>query len=130
MERQHGHEDSEWDAEHQARYIMTPTLNMISSDLTSAALADQLDRRVGREEAIQRTMQVLSRRSKNNPVLVGDAGVGKTAIAEGLAQRFVNGQVPDTLRDKRIVTLDVGLLTVGTKYRGDFEERLKKILEE
>ncbi len=115
---------------HQARLAMTPTLNTVSRDLTSAALADQLDPVVGREEEIERTMQVLSRRSKNNPVLVGDAGVGKTAIAEGLAQRIVHGQVPDSLRDKRIVSLDVGLLTVGTKYRGDFEERLKKILDE
>ena len=130
MSRQHGRVNSVFGAEHQARYNMTPTLNMVSRDLTSAALADQLDPMVGREEEIQRTMQVLSRRSKNNPVLVGDAGVGKTAIAEGLAQRVVEGQVPDTLRDKRIVSLDVGLLTVGTKYRGDFEERLKKILEE
>ena len=116
--------------EHQARYNMTPTLNMVSRDLTSAALADQLDPVVGREEEIERAMQVLSRRSKNNPVLVGEAGVGKTAIAEGLAQKIIREQVPDTLRDKRIVSLDVGLLTVGTKYRGDFEERLKKVLEE
>jgi ATP-dependent Clp protease ATP-binding subunit ClpC len=117
-------------AEHQARYNMTPTLNMVSRDLTSAALADQLDPVVGRDEEIERAMQILSRRSKNNPVLIGEAGVGKTAIAEGLAQRIVTGQVPDMLRDKRIVSLDVGLLTVGTKYRGDFEERLKKVLEE
>jgi ATP-dependent Clp protease ATP-binding subunit ClpC len=117
-------------AEHQARYNMTPTLNMVSRDLTSAALADQLDPVVGRGEEIERTMQILARRSKNNPVLVGDAGVGKTAIAEGLAQRIVAGQVPDMLKDKRIVALDVGLLTVGTKYRGDFEERLKKLLDE
>jgi ATP-dependent Clp protease ATP-binding subunit ClpC len=117
-------------SEHQARYNMTPTLNMVSRDLTSAALADQLDPVVGRDEEIERTMQVLSRRTKNNPVLIGDAGVGKTAIAEGLAQRIVNGQVPDALRDRRIVGLDVGLLTVGTKYRGDFEERLKKVLDE
>ena len=130
MARQQGRVNTVFGAEHQARYNMTPTLNMVSRDLTSAALADQLDPVVGREEEIQRAMQVLSRRSKNNPVLVGDAGVGKTAIAEGLAQRVVSGQVPDSLRDKRIVSLDVGLLTVGTKYRGDFEERLKKILEE
>ncbi|HKV85664.1 MAG TPA: ATP-dependent Clp protease ATP-binding subunit [Ktedonobacterales bacterium] len=130
MGRQHGRVNSIFGAEHQARYNMTPTLNMVSRDLTSAALADQLDPVVGREEEIERSMQVLARRSKNNPVLVGDAGVGKTAIAEGLAQRIVSGQAPDSLRDKRIVSLDVGLLTVGTKYRGDFEERLKKILEE
>ncbi|HEX6797577.1 MAG TPA: ATP-dependent Clp protease ATP-binding subunit [Ktedonobacterales bacterium] len=117
-------------AEHQARYNLTPTLNSVSRDLTSAALLDQLDPVVGRDEEIERTMQVLSRRSKNNPVLVGDAGVGKTAIAEGLAQRIVAGTVPDALKEKRIVSLDVGLLTVGTKYRGDFEERLKKVLDE
>ncbi len=128
--RRHGRVTEAFGIEHQARYAMTPTLNTVSRDLTSAALADQLDPIVGREEEIERTMQVLSRRAKNNPVLVGDAGVGKTAIAEGLAQRIVNGQVPDALRDKRIVSLDVGLLTVGTKYRGDFEERLKKILDE
>ncbi|MGH2515674.1 MAG: ATP-dependent Clp protease ATP-binding subunit, partial [Ktedonobacterales bacterium] len=128
--RRQGKASTAFSAEHQARYNMTPTLNMVSRDLTSAALADQLDPVVGRDEEIERTMQVLSRRSKNNPVLVGEAGVGKTAIAEGLAQKIISGQVPDTLRDKRIVSLDVGLLTVGTKYRGDFEERLKKVLEE
>jgi ATP-dependent Clp protease ATP-binding subunit ClpC len=117
-------------AEHRARYNMTPTLNTVSRDLTSAALEDRLDPMVGREDELERTMQILSRRAKNNPVLVGDAGVGKTAIAEGLAQRIVAGQVPETLKDKRIVSLDVGLLTVGTKYRGDFEERLKKLLDE
>ncbi|HEU5437881.1 MAG TPA: ATP-dependent Clp protease ATP-binding subunit [Ktedonobacterales bacterium] len=117
-------------AEHRARYNMTPTLNTVSRDLTSAALEDRLDPMVGREDELERTMQILSRRAKNNPVLVGDAGVGKTAIAEGLAQRIVAGQVPETLKDKRIVSLDVGLLTVGTKYRGDFEERLKKVLDE
>ncbi len=128
--RHHGRRGTPFGVEHQARYNMTPTLNMVSRDLTSAALADQLDPVVGRNEEIERTMQVLARRGKNNPVLVGDAGVGKTAIAEGLAQRIVNGQIPDVLRDKRIVSLDVGLLTVGTKYRGDFEERLKKVLDE
>ena len=116
--------------EHQQRYAATPTLNSVSRDLTSAALAGQLDPVIGREQEIERAMQVLSRRSKNNPVFIGEAGVGKTAIAEGLAQRVVSGQVPELLRDKRIVSLDVGLLTVGTKYRGDFEERLKKIMEE
>ena len=125
-----GRSQAAFNAEHQARYAMTPTLNMVSRDLTSAALTDQLDPVVGRDEEIERAMQILSRRGKNNPVLVGDAGVGKTAIAEGLAQRIVAGSVPDTLKSKRIVSLDVGLLTVGTKYRGDFEERLKKILDE
>ncbi len=117
-------------AQQMAKYSMTPTLNQVSRDLTSAALAGQLDPVIGREREIERTMQVLARRAKNNPVLIGDAGVGKTAIAEGLAQKIVEGKVPDMLRDKRVVSLDVGLLTIGTKYRGDFEERLKKVLNE
>jgi ATP-dependent Clp protease ATP-binding subunit ClpC len=125
-----GRDYSTFSIEHQARYVMTPILNMVSRDLTGAALADQLDPVVGREDEIERAMQILSRRGKNNPVLIGDAGVGKTAIAEGLAQCMVAGKVPDALKSKRIVSLDVGLLTVGTKYRGDFEERLKKILDE
>jgi ATP-dependent Clp protease ATP-binding subunit ClpC len=122
--------NSTFAAEHAMRYSMTPTLNMVSHDLTEAALNDQLDPIVGREDEITRMMQVLVRRIKNNPVLTGDAGVGKTAIAEGLAQRIISGQVPETLRDKRLVSLDVGLLTIGTKYRGDFEERLKLLVEE
>jgi ATP-dependent Clp protease ATP-binding subunit ClpC len=117
-------------AHQMAKYSMTPTLNQVSRDLTASALAGQLDPVIGRDKEIERTMQILARRSKNNPVLIGDAGVGKTAIAEGLAQKIVNGQVPDMLRDKRLVNLDVGLLTIGTKYRGDFEERLKKVLNE
>ena len=116
--------------QYSAKYAMTPTLNQVSRDLTAAAMAGQLDPVIGREVEIERTMQVLARRSKNNPVLIGDAGVGKTAIAEGLAQKIVDGQVPDMLNDKRVVSLDVGLLTIGTKYRGDFEERLKKVLAE
>jgi ATP-dependent Clp protease ATP-binding subunit ClpC len=111
-------------------YTLTPALNQVSRDLTAAALAGQLDPVIGREQEIERSMQVLARRSKNNPVLIGDAGVGKTAIAEGLAQKIIAGQVPDTLRGKRMVALDIGLLTMGTKYRGDFEERLKKVLGE
>jgi ATP-dependent Clp protease ATP-binding subunit ClpC len=125
-----GSGSSTFAAEHAMRYSMTPTLNMVSHDLTEAALNDQLDPIVGREDEINRMMQVLVRRIKNNPVLIGDAGVGKTAIAEGLAQRIISGQVPDALRDKRLVSLDVGLLTIGTKYRGDFEERLKMLVEE
>jgi ATP-dependent Clp protease ATP-binding subunit ClpC len=122
--------NSSFAAAHAARYGMTPTLNMVSRDLTDAALREQLDPVIGREDEIIRCMHVLSRRIKNNPVLIGSAGVGKTAIAEGLAQRIVNGQVPETLRDKRVVSLDVGLLTIGTKYRGDFEERLKLVVDE
>lgn len=115
---------------YQARYDATPTLNQVSRDLTAAALLDTLDPMIGREEELERTMQILSRRSKNNPVLLGPAGVGKTAIAEGLAQRIILGQVPDTLRNRRVVALDVAMLTVGTKFRGDYEERLKRIMQE
>jgi len=123
-------QNSSFAAEHATRYSMTPTLNMVSRDLTEAALREQLDPVIGREEEITRCMHVLARRTKNNPVLIGSAGVGKTAIAEGLAQRIVNGQVPEILSDKRVVSLDVGLLTIGTKYRGDFEERLKLVVDE
>jgi ATP-dependent Clp protease ATP-binding subunit ClpC len=128
--RRQGRQMMAFAAEHMTRYNMTPTLNQVSHDLTAAAVAGQLDPVIGREVEIERTMQILARRSKNNPVLIGDAGVGKTAIAEGLAQRIASGQVPDLLRDKRVVSLDIGLLTIGTKYRGDFEERLKKVVNE
>ncbi|MEO8973240.1 MAG: ATP-dependent Clp protease ATP-binding subunit, partial [Ktedonobacteraceae bacterium] len=116
--------------QYQTRYDATPTLNLVSRDLTAAALAGTLDPMIGREVELERTMQILSRRSKNNPVLIGHAGVGKTAIAEGLALRIVQGQVPEGLLERRVVALDVGLLTVGTKFRGDFEERLKRIMQE
>ncbi|HEY7347297.1 MAG TPA: ATP-dependent Clp protease ATP-binding subunit [Ktedonobacterales bacterium] len=128
--RRQGRQMTAFAAEHMARYNMTPTLNQVSHDLTAAAVAGQLDPVIGREVEIERTMQILARRSKNNPVLIGEAGVGKTAIAEGLAQRIASGQVPDLLKEKRVVSLDVGLLTIGTKYRGDFEERLKKVVNE
>ena len=128
--RRQGRQMTAFAAEHMARYNMTPTLNQVSHDLTAAAVAGQLDPVIGRETEIERAMQILSRRSKNNPVLIGEAGVGKTAIAEGLAQRIASGQVPELLKDKRVVSLDVGLLTIGTKYRGDFEERLKKVVHE
>ena len=116
--------------QYQARYDATPTLNQVSRDLTGAALAGQLDPMIGREAELERTMQILARRSKNNPVLLGPAGVGKTALAEGLAQRILDGTVPDILCNKRVVALDVAMLTVGTKFRGDYEERLKKIMQE
>jgi len=111
-------------------YEATPVLNQVSHDLTMAALEGQLDPLIGRQGELERTMQILSRRSRNNPVLIGPAGVGKTAIAEGLAQRIIQEQVPDNLLHARVVALDVGLLSSGTRFRGDFEERLKRILHE
>ena len=108
----------------------TPTLDQLGIDLTVAAKADKLDPVIGREKEIERMVQILSRRTKNNPVLVGEPGVGKTAIVEALAQLISGGDVPDTLQGKRLVTLDMGALVAGTKYRGEFEERLKKVIEE
>ena len=108
----------------------TPTLDNLGTDLTQLARADKLDPVIGREQEIQRVVQILSRRTKNNPVLAGEPGVGKTAIVEGLAQRIATGEVPETLQGKRLVTLDMGALVAGTKYRGEFEERLKKVIEE
>ncbi|CAI8014970.1 Chaperone protein ClpB [Geodia barretti] len=108
----------------------TPTLDNLGIDLTNAARSDKLDPVVGRDQELQRVIQILSRRTKNNPVLVGEPGVGKTAIVEAMAQRIASGDVPDTLQNKRLVTLDMGSLVAGTKYRGEFEERLKKVIEE
>jgi ATP-dependent Clp protease ATP-binding subunit ClpC len=108
----------------------TPTLDEFGSNLTQQAADGKLDPVVGRQHEIERVIQILGRRTKNNPVLIGEPGVGKTAIAEGLAQLINSGDVPDILEDKRVLTLDIGLLVAGTKYRGEFEERLKKIMEE
>jgi len=108
----------------------TPTLDEFGLNLTQAASENRLDPVVGREKEIERVIQILGRRTKNNPVLIGEPGVGKTAIAEGLAIRITNADVPDILMDKKIVMLDIGLLVAGTKYRGEFEERLKKIMDE
>jgi len=108
----------------------TPTLDEFGSNLTQMAADGKLDPVVGRQKEIERVIQILGRRTKNNPVLIGEPGVGKTAIAEGLAQRIANSDIPDILQDKRVVTLDIGLLVAGTKYRGEFEERLKKIMDE
>ncbi len=108
----------------------TPTLDQLGVDLTAAARSSQLDPVIGRELEIERVVQILSRRTKNNPVLIGEPGVGKTSIAEGLAHRIVQGDAPETLLGKRMLTLDIGSLVAGTKYRGEFEERLKKVIEE
>ena len=108
----------------------TPTLDEFGNNLTQLAAEAKLDPVVGRQSEIDRVIQILGRRTKNNPVLIGEPGVGKTAIAEGLAQRIQQGEIPDILEEKRVLTLDIGLLVAGTKYRGEFEERLKKIMEE
>jgi ATP-dependent Clp protease ATP-binding subunit ClpC len=113
-----------------SRSNKTPTLDEFGSNLTQLAKDGKLDPVVGRQNEIERVIQILGRRTKNNPVLIGEPGVGKTAIAEGLAQRISTGDIPDILEDKRVVTLDIGLLVAGTKYRGEFEERLKKIMDE
>lgn len=108
----------------------TPTLDSLARDLTAIAKEGTLDPVVGRSKEIQRVIEVLSRRTKNNPVLIGEPGVGKTAIAEGLALQIVDTEVPETLRDKRVMTLDMGTVVAGTKYRGEFEDRLKKVMDE
>ncbi|MDH5696077.1 MAG: ATP-dependent Clp protease ATP-binding subunit, partial [Dehalococcoidia bacterium] len=108
----------------------TPALDQLGIDLTAAARAGKLDPVIGRLKEIERVIQILSRRTKNNPALIGEPGVGKTAIVEGLAHRIVAGDVPETLEGKRIITLDMGAVVAGTKYRGEFEERLKKVIDE
>ena len=108
----------------------TPTLDQLGIDLTAAARSNKLDPVIGRDKEIERVIQIISRRTKNNPVLIGEPGVGKTAIVEALAHKIVSGDVPETLQGKRLLTLDMGALVAGTKYRGEFEERLKKVIEE
>lgn len=108
----------------------TPVLDSLAKDLTESARQGEIDPVIGRDKEIERVIQVLSRRTKNNPVLIGEPGVGKTAIAEGLAQKIVKNEIPEILRDKRVMTLDMGTVVAGTKYRGEFEDRLKKVMEE
>ncbi|KGA98345.1 ATP-dependent Clp protease ATP-binding protein [Alkalihalobacillus alcalophilus ATCC 27647 = CGMCC 1.3604] len=111
-------------------HASTPTLDSLARDLTAIAREEALDPVIGRSKEIERVIQVLSRRTKNNPVLIGEPGVGKTAIAEGLAQSIIANEVPETLRNKRVMTLDMGTVVAGTKYRGEFEDRLKKVMDE
>ena len=108
----------------------TPTLDQLGVDLTQKARNGDLDPVIGRDKEIERVVQILSRRTKNNPVLIGEPGVGKSSIVEALAQRIAGSKVPETLHGKRLVTLDVGALVAGTKYRGEFEERLRKVIDE
>src|SRR5947209_14729988 len=108
----------------------TPALDSFGRDLTDLARQSKLDPVIGRQNEIERVVQILSRRQKNNPVLLGEAGVGKTAIVEGLAQLIVDGNVPELLRDRRIVVLDLAMMVAGTKYRGQFEERIKAVMNE
>jgi len=125
-----GEETSERSAEGEKSEPQTPTVDTFGRDLTKLSKEGKLDPVIGREKEIERVIQILSRRTKNNPCLIGEPGVGKTAIAEGLAQQIIDGKVPEILRDKRVVTIELAAVVAGTKYRGEFEERLRKLMNE
>jgi ATP-dependent Clp protease ATP-binding subunit ClpC len=130
VENMAGEQKAGANSQAQPKDTSTPTLNQFGRDLTEMAREDKLDPVIGRSNETQRVLEILSRRIKNNPCLIGDPGVGKTAIAEGLAQRIVEGNIPEILKDKRVVTLDLSSMVAGSKYRGEFEDRLKKVMEE